>query len=120
MLVGKPVSQTWTLGEKGLFKLAGFTLVVPNMCAPMHCDTAKETEIVIVRVQGQHPVLVAKPIRETPKTKEQRVTVQDDLDIHRLGQLVGPFGVGAIRVGQSCLFLPANPFPRRHKSLEPR
>ena len=70
MLVGKPVSQTWTLGEKGLLKLAGFTHVALGGSAPMHSDAAKETEVVLVRVQGQHPVLVAKPIRETPKTKE--------------------------------------------------
>ena len=88
MLVGKPVSQTWTLGEKILLKLAGFTHVVPNMSALMHSDAAKETEVVLVRVQGQHPMLVAKPIRKTPKTKEQRMPVQDDLDINRLGKIV--------------------------------
>ena len=120
MLVGKTISQIWTLGEEGLLKLSSFAHVTLGGGAPMHCDTAEKTEVVIVRVQRQHPMLVAKPIRETPKTEEQRVPVQDDLDIHRLGQLVGSFGVGTIRVGQSCLFLPANPFPRRHKSLEPR
>ena len=88
MLVGKPVSQTWTLGEKGLFKLAGFTHVVPNMSAPMHCYATEEAAVVIVRVQGQHPVLVAKPIREAPKTEEKRMPVQDYLDINRLGKII--------------------------------
>ena len=64
MLVGKPVSQTWTLGEKRIFKLAGFEHVALGGGALMHSDAAKETEVVLVRVQGQHPVLVAKPIRE--------------------------------------------------------
>ena len=89
MLVGKPVSQTWTLGEKGLLKLAGFTHVVRlNMSALMHCDATEDTEVVLVRVQGQHPALVAKPIRETPKTEEKRVPVQDYLDINCLGKIV--------------------------------
>ena len=88
MLVGKPVSQTWTLGKEGLLKLAGFTHVTPGGGAPMYCDTAEETEVVLVHVQGQHPVLVAKPIRETPKTEEKRVPVQDYLDINRLGKIV--------------------------------
>ena len=70
MLVGKPVSQTWPLGEKRIFKLAGFAHVVSNMSAPMYCYATKETAVVIVRVQGQHTTLVAKPIRELPKTKE--------------------------------------------------
>ena len=88
MLVGKPVSQIWTLGEEGIFKLTGFAHVVPNMSALMHSDAAKETEVVLVRVQGQHPMLVAKPIRETPKTEEQRMSVQDDLGINCLGKIV--------------------------------
>ena len=88
MLVGKPVSQTWTLGEEGLLKLTGFAHVVSNMSAPMYCYATKETAVVIVRVQGQHTTLVAKPIRETPKTEEKRVPVQDYLDINRLGKIV--------------------------------
>ena len=75
MFVGKPVSQTWALGEEGLLKLAGFAHVVSNMSAPMHCDAAEETTVVIVRVQGQHPVFATKPIRETPKTEEKRVPI---------------------------------------------
>ena len=55
MLVGKPVSQIWTLGEEGLLKLTGFAHVTLGGGAPMHCNAAKETEVVIVRVQGQHP-----------------------------------------------------------------
>ena len=88
MLVGKPVSQIWTLGEEGILKLTGFAHVTPGGGALMHCDTAEETEVVIVRVQGQHSVLVAKPIRETAKTEEQRVPVQDYLDINHLGKIV--------------------------------
>ena len=88
MLVGKPVSQIWTLGEEGILKLTGFAHVVPNMSALMHSDAAEETEVVLVSVQGQHPVLVTKPIRETPKTEEKRVPVQDDLDINCLGKIV--------------------------------
>ena len=71
MLVGKPVSQIWTLGEERLLKLTGFAHVTLGGGTPMHCNAAKETEIVLVRVQGQHPVLVAKPFRETPKTEEK-------------------------------------------------
>ena len=70
MLVGKPVSQIWTLGEEGLLKLSGFAHVVSNMSALMHSDAAKETEVVLVRVQGQHPVLVAKPIRKDAQDRE--------------------------------------------------
>ena len=88
MLVGKPVSQIWSLGEEGLLKLAGFAHVAPGGGALMHCDTAEETEVVIVSVQRQHSVLVAKPMRETPKTEEKRVPVQDYLDINRLGKIV--------------------------------
>ena len=88
MLVGKPVSQIWMLGEEGLLKLAGFAHVTPGGGALMHSDAAKETEVVIVRVLGQHPMFVAKPIRETPKTEEQRMPVQDDLGINCLGKIV--------------------------------
>ena len=88
MLVGKPVSQIWTLGEEGLLKLFCFARVTLGGGTPMHCDTAKETEVVIVSVQGQHTTLVAKPIRETPKTEKKRVPVQDYLDINCLGKIV--------------------------------
>ena len=49
MLVGKPVSQTWTLGEKRIFKLAGFAHVALGGGALMHSDAAKETEVVAPR-----------------------------------------------------------------------
>ena len=75
------------IGATGLGAIAT-THVALGGSAPMHSDAAKETEVILVRVQGQHPMLVAKPIRETPKTKEQRVPVQDDLDINRLGKIV--------------------------------
>ena len=64
MLVGKPVSQTWTLGEEVLLKLAGFAHVVSNMSAPMYCDAAEEATVVIVRVQGQHPVVYCETNQE--------------------------------------------------------
>ena len=45
MLVGKPVSQIWTLGEEGILKLTGFAHVTPGGGALMHSDAAKETEV---------------------------------------------------------------------------
>ena len=88
MLVGKTISQIWALGEEGILKLTGFAHVALGGGAPMYCDATKETEVVLVRVQGQHTTLVAKPIRETSKTEEKRVPVQDYLDINCLGKIV--------------------------------
>ena len=60
----------------------------------MNCDAAEEATVVPISVQRQDAVLVAKPIRKTANTKEQRMTIQDDFNINQLGLLVRPLGVG--------------------------
>ena len=119
VLVGQTVTEAGLLSE-GVFQLSGFAHVVPHLRSPMNSDAAEEAPIVPIGVQRQHSVLVAKPVRETPLPKEQRMAVQDDFDIHLLGPHVGPFGVGRVPVFQPQLFLPSHPVLCRCKRFEPR
>ena len=47
------------------------------------------------------------------------MAVQDDFDIHPLGPLVGPFGVGRVQVFQPQLFLLSHPVLCRCQRFEP-
>ena len=82
VLVGQTVTEAGTLSKEGVLQLSGFAHVVPHLRSPMNSDAAEEATIVPIGVQRQNSVLVAKPIRETPLPKEQRMAVQDDFDIH--------------------------------------
>ena len=119
MLVGQPVTQARALGEEWFLKGPGGAHVSSYIRTMMNCDAAEEATVVPISVQRQDAVLVAKPIRKTVDTKEQRLAIKDDFTINQLGLLVRPLGVGPSAGFKPQLFLLANPFLRHRKSFEP-
>ena len=119
VLVAQAITKARTLGEEEFLKFSGFAHVVSGICPPMNSNAAEEATIVPIGVQRQNSVLLAKPIRKTPVPEKQRMTIQDDFDIHHLCPLVDLFGVGCLQVFQPQLFLLSHPVLCRCKRFEP-
>ena len=119
MPVGHTVTQAWVLGEEGFRKLAGSSPVVSYMGTPMNCNAAEETKIVPKDVERNNSSLVAKPIRKAPKPQEQRLAIQNDLDIEHEGLFISPLGVGSSLVLEAQLFLLFHPVVRRSECFKP-
>ena len=109
MPVGHTVTKAWVFGEKGFRKFTGSANVATDRDTLMHSNATKETKIVPIGVERKDSVLVAKPIRKAPEPQEQRLTIQDDLDIEKQGLFVSPLGVGSALVLETQLFLLFHP-----------
>ena len=104
MPVGQTVTKAWTLGEESSIKFAGSANVVSHMGSP-----DEDAMIVPIGVKRNDSFLIAKPLRKTPESEKQRLTIQDDFDIKHQGIFVSPLGVGSSLVFKTQLFPVVSP-----------
>ena len=119
MPVGHTVTKAWVLGKESFRKFAGSSPIAVNRDPLMNSNTPKKTKIVPIGVERKDSVLAAKPIRKAPESQEQRLAIQDDLDIEHQGLFVNPLGVGPSLMLETQLFLMLHPVARCRKGFKP-
>ena len=107
------------LGKESFRKFTGSSVVAVDRGPLMNCNATEETKIVSIDVERKDSVLVAKPIRKAPEPQEQRLVIQDDLDIEKQGLFVSPLGVGSALVLETQLFLLFHLVVRRREGFKP-